>query len=79
MKINNSKNFQVGDRVRHERGGTGTVRAVEYTSTHESNCVWETTSDGRRHLSCDEVEVDWNPPYDKLSASRTSSIYLTKI
>ena len=79
MKINNSKNFRVGDNVRHERGYTGTVREVEYTSTHSSNCVEQYTTDGRRYLSCDEVEVDWNPPHDKLVTSRTSAIYLTKI
>jgi len=76
MKINNSKNFQVGDRVKHDKGWTGSVRGVEYTSTHESNCVWEFTPDGRQYLSCDEVEVNWDEPG---LSPRTSSIYITKI
>ena len=30
MKINNSKNLQVGNIVKHQRGWTGRVTAVEY-------------------------------------------------
>lgn len=72
MKQNNSKNLQIGDRVRHEHGYTGTVTNVEYTTHHVD--LW--TTDGRHYSSSDEVEVDW----DSIQAApRTSQIYLTKI
>ena len=76
MKTNNSKDLQIGNIVRHERGWVGRVTAVEYVDPKNGH----TMNDGDRAWnSSDEVMVDWFAPDAGLAAPRTSSIYLTKI
>lgn len=77
MKINNSKNLQVGNIVRHERGWVGRVIAVEQIPVENGDKF--ITTDGRQYHSSDEVEVDWFAADSGMVAPRTSSIYLTKI
>ncbi len=40
MKTNNSKNLQVGDVVKHDRGWVGRVKAVEYNDADECEVDW---------------------------------------
>lgn len=40
IKINNTKGFEVGDIVRHERGWIGRVQEIEYCEENEVRVEW---------------------------------------
>lgn len=76
--MQNSKNFQVGDKVAHERGGLGKVRDVNYTKD-PSYYVKLGYSEDEAYEICDEVEVNWFGVEQLTRTARTSVKFLTKI
>lgn len=74
--MQNSKNLQIGDIVKHERGYTGRVADVNYCDpNYYINTFGYAAS--QAYEICDEVEVEWWGEANGRAAKRTSVKFLT--